>query len=586
MKKLIKIYASTRKYWIYAVLTPIVMVAEAIFELQIPSIVGELINYLEDINEIGSAIDVNILLSKFVVPLLCWSLASLVCGVLGGIFAPIASAGFAANLKDDLYKKIMSFSFTNIDKFHSSSLITRMTTDTNWVQMSYQISIRMLFRSPTMFIYALIKAYQISPKMSSIFLVAIPIIAVGLLLIFTTAHPYFEKGIKQIDLLNESVEENVRGIRVVKSFTIEKEQISKFDSVSDKIYRFFSKASKIVNLNNPLMMISIYGVIIAIAVFAAPYIGAGTMGIGDLQALISYATQILSALMMISMIMMMLIISKPSRERIYQILIEEPTIINKKESIKEVQNGDVIFENVSFKYSEQSEKPVLNKINFEVKSGTTLGILGTTGSSKTTLVSLIARLYDVNEGSIKVGGVDVKDYDINSLRDAVSVVLQKNILFSGTIKDNLRWGDKEATDEEIVKVCEISQADGFIRQFPDSYDTYIEQGGNNVSGGQKQRLCIARALLKNPKILILDDSMSAVDTKTDKLIRDGLKDYRPDITKIIVAQRCSSVMDADSIIILDNGEVIDQGTHEELLKNSKVYQDIYYSQNQEVNKDE
>lgn len=584
MKAFINIYKSTGKYWPFMVITPIVMVGEAIVQLQIPNYISKLVDYLQYTETIE--ISQILILGLY---LLLFSLASLVLGVLGGICAPIASTGFSKNLKNRMYKQIQTFSFANIDKYHTSSLVTRMTTDINWVQMSYQMSIRMMFRAPAIFVYALIMAHRITSDMTmtNIYLISLPIIVVGLIIIFALSHPLFEKGIKKIDSLNEVVEENVRGIRVVKSFTREKDEIRKFDESNDSIYNIFNKAQKIVNLNGPLMNGAVYVVMILLCYFGSLSI-ANSSGLttGGLYALLSYATQMLSALMMLSMIFAFFVISKPSRTRINEILTEVPTIQNNPDAITEVEDGSVEFKNVFFKYNITSEKFVLNDINLRVNSGETLGILGTTGSSKTTLISLIARLYDVLDGEVLVGNVNVKDYDIKTLRDAVSVVLQKNVLFSGTIKDNLKWGKEDATDEEMIAACKLAQADSFIMQFEKGYDTWIEQGGNNVSGGQKQRICIARALLKNPKILILDDSMSAVDTKTDMLIRDGFKTYNNDMTKIIVAQRCTSVMNADKIIILDEGMIIAEGTHDELLKSSNVYQEIYYSQNKEAKKNE
>ncbi|MBP5342624.1 ABC transporter ATP-binding protein [bacterium] len=579
MKKIFSLYKYAGKYWIYAVLCPIFMVGEAVLELQIPDQIGNLINYLRYTS--AEALELMEIL-KYGLILLGFSFASLLSGMIGGITAAIASSGFAKNLKTDLFRKIESFSFANIDKYSTSSLITRMTTDSNWIQLSFAMSIRMLFRSPALFIYAIIKASRVSGDLSMIFFIAVPFILLGLIIIFLTAHPHFSKGIKKIDKLNEVVEENVRGIRVVKSFTKEKAEINKFEAVSKDIYKEFTFAQKIVNLNEPVMMISMYTVLIFIAVIGSQMTGTGDLTSGELYELITYSFQILINLMMMSMVFSLFIISKPSRDRVYEVLHEKPTITNPNDPIMEVKDGSIEFHNAYFKYNESSEKYVLNNINLKINSGETIGILGTTGSSKTTLISVIARLYDLSSGTVKVGGYDVKEYDLKVLRDAVSVVLQKNVLFSGTILDNLRWGNKDATDTECIEASKIAQADSFIEQFPDKYNTYIEQGGSNVSGGQKQRLCIARAILKNPKILILDDSMSAVDTKTDKLIRDGLKEYRKDITKIIVAQRCASVMDADKIVIIDNGEIIGLGNHDNLMKTSKAYQEVYYSQNKEV----
>jgi len=575
MKKMLYLYKYAKRYWIFAVLTPIFMVAEALLELQIPSYISELLTIISE----GNGTTEKLLEIAF--QLLFFSLLSLIAGILGGIFASIAASGYSMELKNELFKKVESFSFSNIDKYTTSSLITRMTTDVNWVTMSFQMSIRMLFRSPALFIYAIIKASKVSSGLTLVYFIAIPIIIGALITIFACSHPLFEKGIKQIDKLNEKVEENIRGIRVVKSFTLEKQEINKFEETNDKIYKTFSKAHKIVNVNGPVMTFSMYVVIIIITYLCTISIAKGEMKFGVLNEMITYSVQILTSLMFISFIFAMFIISKPSRTRIFEVLNEVPTIKNIDNPIKDVKDGSVEFKNCYFKYNESSEKYVLNNINLKINSGETIGILGTTGSSKTTLISLIARLYDATKGEVKVGGINVKEYDLEALRDAVSVVLQKNLLFSGTIKENLRWGNNKATDEELIEASKIAQCDSFIELMPDKYDTLIEQGGSNVSGGQKQRLCIARAILKDPKILILDDSMSAVDTKTDKLIRDGLKKYRPNITKIIVAQRCQSVFDADKIIIIDNGEIIDFGTHEELLNSSSIYKEIYYSQNKE-----
>ncbi len=576
MKEWKLLYKSVRQYTVLAILTPILMVCEAVAELQIPNLISSLIDYLNE-----SAVVELSSIFMFGLKLLGVAVLSLISGVLGAVTAARAGSGFAANLKSDMFKKIQSFSFTNIDKYHSSSLITRMTTDANWVQMCFIMTIRMAVRAPAIFIYAFIKALFIQPQMSFIFLITVPMIIVGIALIFTFAYPQFSKAIKRIDDLNAVVEEDIRGIRVVKSYTNEKYEKNKFKGVNDDIYKKFRKANIIVNFNSPLMMLAIYGVIILIAIFGTENIGRGLMSTGDLYALITYSVQILAALMMFSMVIVFFIISRPSQKRICEILNEKPSITNKENAIEEIKNGDVEFKNVYFKYNSQSERYVLNNINLKIKSGETVGILGTTGSSKSTLVSLIARLYDTTDGEILVGDEDIKDYDVKALRDSVSVVLQKNELFSGTIKENLKWGNQEATDEEIEEAAKISQSEEFILQMPNKYDTNIEQGGNNVSGGQKQRLCIARAILKKPKILILDDSMSAVDTKTDAKIRDGLRNFMPEITKIIVAQRCSSVMDADKIIILDDGEIKAIGRHSELLETSAVYQEVYYSQNQE-----
>ena len=574
MKKIMTLYKSVGKYWPFAVLTPLFMVGEAVLELQIPGKISEIITYLQGLG--NSPIDSAFIWER-ALWLIVFSLASMACGVLGALFGARASAGFSANLKNRLFRKVQTFSFSNIDKYSSSSLITRMNTDVQWVNMSFSMSIRMIFRSPTIFAYALIKASRISKELMLVYLIAIPILVVGLTLIHLFAHPQFEAGVKKIDKVNEVVEENVRGVRVVKSFVREDDEIKKFDQENNLLYKYFKRGQTIVQLTSPLMMIAIYTVILLIVL-----IGVNKIESGQIYEMVTYSLNILIALNMLSMVFTFMVISKPSRERIYEVLTEVPTIKSPENAVEEVKDGSVEFKNVFFKYNQESEKYVLNNINLKINSGETIGILGTTGSSKTTLISMIARLYDVLDGEVLVGGVNVKDYDLEVLRDAVSVVLQKNQLFSGSIIDNLRWGKEDATLDEIKEACKIAQASSFIEAMPKQYETKIEQGGSNVSGGQKQRLCIARAILKDPKILILDDSMSAVDTKTDALIRAGLKEYKKDITKIIVAQRYMSVQDADKIIIIDNGEIIDCGTHEELLKNSKTYQEIYHSQNQEA----
>ena len=574
MKKIMTLYKSVGKYWPFAILTPLFMVGEAVLELQIPGKISEIITYLQNLGE--APIDSAFMWGR-ALWLIVFSLASMACGVLGALFGARASAGFSANLKNRLFRKVQTFSFSNIDKYSSSSLITRMNTDVQWVNMSFSMSIRMIFRSPTIFAYALIKASRISKDLMLVYLIAIPILVVGLTLIHVFAHPQFERGVKKIDKVNEVVEENVRGVRVVKSFTREEDEIKKFDQENNLLYKYFKRGQTIVQFTSPLMMIAIYTVILLIVL-----IGVNRIESGQIYEMVTYSLNILIALNMLSMVFTFMVISKPSRERIYEVLTEVPTIKSPENAIEEVKDGSVEFKNVFFKYNLESEKYVLNNINLRIKSGETVGILGTTGSSKTTLISLIARLYDTLDGDVLVGGVNVKDYDLEVLRDAVSVVLQKNQLFSGTIIDNLRWGKEDATLDEIKEACKIAQASSFIEAMPQQYETKIEQGGSNVSGGQKQRLCIARAILKDPKILILDDSMSAVDTKTDALIRAGLKEYKKDITKIIVAQRYMSVQDADKIIIIDNGEILDVGTHEELLKKSETYQEIYHSQNQEA----
>ena len=568
IKKLIGCIGEFKKE---TILTPIFVAFESAFDVIIPFLMSLLID--NGINKGNSIVIIEI-----GVLLIISSLIAMICGAKSGKYAARASSGFARNLRRKIYYNVQDFSFSNIDKFSTSSIVTRHTTDINNVQMAFQMLIRIAIRAPLMLIFALIMAFFIKPKLAIIFLVAIPILGIGLYVIATTAHPIFERAIKKIDTINSVVQENVRGIRVVKSFVTEDKEIDKFYKASDELYRNFSKAEKIVSLNNPLMQFTVSSIIVLLSWFGGKEIILGGLTTGEFTSLISYTMQILISLMILSMILVMLMISRASCERIVEILDEKSDLTNKENPIKEVKDGSISFENVNFSYVKDENKLCLKNVNLNIKSGETVGIIGGTGSSKSTLVQLIPRLYDVTTGSVKVGGVDVRDYDIESLRNQVAMVLQKNVLFSGTIKDNLRWGNENATDEELVKACKQAQADSFINQFPDGYDTYIEQGGTNVSGGQKQRLCIARALLKKPKILILDDSTSAVDTKTDSLIRKAFIEEIPNTTKIIIAQRISSVQDADKIIVLDNGNINGVGTHEELLASNEIYKDVYYSQ--------
>ncbi len=554
-----------------AILTPILVSIEAILDVLIPFLMSILIDNGINKNDAGVIYKTGAIL------ILC-AIASLIFGVLAGRTAAKASNGFARNLRKDMFYNVQKFSFSNIDKFSTASIITRHTTDIMNVQMAFQMIIRVAVRSPLLLVFSLIMAFAINVKLALIFLVAIPILGTGLYLIATKAHPIFERVFKTYDKLNSVVEENVRGIRVVKSYVTEEKEIEKFENISNKIYTDFSKAEKIVALNNPLMQFSINLVIILLSLFGGRAIIGSSLTTGELTSLISYAMQILTSLMMLSMVLVTIMISRASAERIVEILKEESDLKNKENPIEEVPNGGVQFENVSFSYVNDTNKLCLKNVNLDIKSGETVGIIGGTGSSKSSLVQLIPRLYDVTAGTLKVGGIDVKDYDLKVLRNNVAMVLQKNVLFSGTIKENLRWGNENATDEEIVKACKQAQADEFINQFENKYDTYIEEGGTNVSGGQKQRLCIARALLKNPKILILDDSTSAVDTKTDSLIRKAFKEELPNVTKIIIAQRISSVQDADKIIVMENGEINGVGTHEELMKTNKIYNEVYTSQ--------
>ena len=556
-----------------AILTPIFVIFEVVMEVLIPYLMARIIDVgiqnsdLNYIFKIGAILVVSAILS-------------LAFGMLSGRYAAKASAGFAKNLRQGMFYNIQNYSFTNIDKFSTSSLVTRLTTDVTNVQMAFQMIIRILVRAPIMLIFALVMAFSINNNLAWIFVVTMPILAVVLFYISIKAHPYFEKVFKKYDSLNRVVGENLNAIRVVKAYNREEHEEKKFGEVNDKVYELFKKAEKIVAFNSPAMQLTIYTCILLISWIGAKLIVGGTMQTGELSSIITYAWQILSSLMMISFVFVMIIIAESSAERIVEVLDEESTIHNNENSIKEVKDGSITFDHVSFQYDDakaEDELP-LEDINIDIKSGETIGIIGATGSSKSTIVNLIPRLYDVTKGSIKVGGIDVRDYDIETLRNEVAVVLQKNVLFSGTIKENLRWGNKEASDEEIVRVCKLAQADGFIQEFPDKYDTVLDQGGTNVSGGQKQRICIARALLKKPKILILDDSTSAVDTKTDALIRKAFREEIPNTTKIIIAQRITSVEDADRIIVLEDGKINGIGTSEELLKTNAIYKEVYESQ--------
>ena len=506
---------------------------------------------------------------------------SLACGAFAGKTAASASAGLAKNVRKDMYEKIQTFSFSNIDKFSTASLVTRMTTDITNMQNAYMMAIRIAVRSPMMFIFAVVMAFIMGGKLATTFVVIIPVMAFGLYMIGKFAMPAFRAVFKKYDKLNESVEENVRGMRVVKGFAREDYESEKFSNASDSIRIDFTKAERIVSLNGPLMQFCMFFNMVFVLTVGSKLIitnQGSTINVGELSSMMIYGFQILMSLMMISMIYVMLTMSLESIKRIAEVLNEEPAITNPENPVMDVKNGEIEFTDVHFSYSSRASREALNDIDLHIKSGMTVGILGGTGSSKSTLIQLIPRLYDVSSGSVKVAGIDVREYDLETLRDAVSVVLQKNVIFSGTIKDNLRWGNKEATDEELIEACKLAQAHDFIMDFPDKYDTYIEQGGTNVSGGQKQRLCIARALLKKPKILILDDSTSAVDMKTDALIRQGFKKFIPDTTKIIIAQRVASVQDADLILVMDGGTIKAQGTHEELLKTSDIYQEIYQQQ--------
>lgn len=573
---------SIREYKRDSILTPILVAFESLTECFLPLMVANLVNQMQN----GCDLSVIVKYGVILVVMACFSL---LFGALAGITAANASAGFGKNLRKDLFVAVQNFSFENIDRFSASSLVTRMTTDVTNVQMAYMMIIRTVVRAPLMLIFSLIMGFIMGGRLALIFLFTIPVLGVGLGLVIKKTMPLFRKVFRKYDNLNNSVQENINGIRVVKSFVREEFEMKKFNTAAEDVCGDFTRAEKILALNNPMMQFCIYVVMIFVMTFGSFLVvnfGGAIIQVGQLSSLLTYSFQILMSLMMLSMIFVMVTISIESCERIVAVLEEKHTISNPENPVYEVKDGSIDFNNVSFKYSKRADRYALADINLHIKSGQTIGILGGTGSSKTSLVNLISRLYDVTEGEVKVGGIDVKEYDLVTLRDAVSVVLQKNVLFSGSIKENLRWGNKEATDEEIEEACHLACADEFIEQFPDKYDTHIEQGGTNVSGGQKQRLCIARALLKKPKILILDDSTSAVDTKTDAIIRDGFKKFIPETTKIIIAQRVSSVQDADQIIIMNNGSIESVGTHEELLASNPIYQEVYYSQNRGGEQDE
>ena len=565
---------SVREYKKSSILAPLFIAAEVCVECTIPFVTAKLVNNIE------TGCDMPTLL-KYAALLVILALTSLTFGVLSAHFCSIASCGFAKNLRHDLYYSIQDFSFTNIDKFSTSSLVTRLTTDVNNIQISYMMIIRTAVRSPLMLIFAFTMAMIVSPSVSVAFAVIIPILAIGLILIIKNSWGIFHSVFKKYDALNNSVQENVSGMRVVKAFVREDYETKKFNEASDNVCADFTKAEKILALNNPLMQFCMNGLMVAVCFIGSRLIiksSGAAMMVGDLASLITYGVQILMSLMMLSMIIVTIALSMASAKRVTEVLSEKSSILNPVNPVTDVANGSITFENVSFKYSAEAENFALADINISIASGETVGIIGGTGSSKTSLIQLIPRLYDATEGSVKIAGIDVRDYDIKALRDNVAVVLQKNLLFSGTIKDNLHWGDPDATDEDMERICKLAQADEFIQKFPDKYDTYIEQGGTNVSGGQKQRLCIARALLKKPKVLILDDSTSAVDTKTDALIRRAFAEEIPGTTKIIIAQRISSVQHADKIIVMNDGRIEAMGTHDELLETSSIYREVYESQ--------
>ena len=560
-----------REYKKDAILSPVYVLVESLLDVAIPFVMADLIDKGIDAGNMGMILRYGAILVGF-------ALVALLFGALAGRSCARATAGFARNLRHDMFHHLQVYSFSNIDKFSAPGLVTRLTTDVNNVQNAFMMIIRTLIRCPAMLIFAMVMSFRINKEIAAIFLAVIPILGIGLYLILRRVHPVFTRVFKTYDALNGVVQENLSGIRVVKNFVREEHEIEKFDGISGKIYKDFSLAERIMSLNNPLMQSCIYACMILVSWLGAKQIVIGTMSTGNLMSFFTYIMQILSSLMMLSMVFVMITMSRTSAERIVEVLEEQSDITNGPDPVYEVKDGSIVFRDVSFSYAKRPDKEVLYNIDLEIASGQTIGIIGGTGSSKSSLVQLIPRLYDVTAGSVLVGGVDVRDYDLNTLRQNVAMVLQKNTLFSGTIKENLRWGNPDASDEELVRVCRLAQADEFIRSFPDGYDTYIEQGGTNVSGGQKQRLCIARALLRHPKILILDDSTSAVDTKTDALIGKAFREEIPDTTKIIIAQRISSVKDADQIIVMDNGSIHGRGTHEELLESNEIYREVYYSQ--------
>ena len=569
-----KLASCVREYKLPTILTLIFIVGEVFLEVLIPFNTADLVNAIKAGVSMSAVVKTGGLL-------VLMAMLSLCCGGAAGYFAAKASAGFAKNLRHDIFSRVQAFSFENIDRFSSASLVTRMTTDVVNTQMAFMMVIRIAVRAPLMFLFAIVMGFVMGGPLASTFLFIVPVLLFGLILIGHKALPAFRAVFRKYDKMNESIEENVRGMRVVKGFSREEYEKVKFGKASDDICRDFTKAERIVALNSPLMQLCVYFNMVFVLFVGSRLIVSSSgqiIDVGQISAMLTYGFMILMSLMMISMIYVMLTMSAESMKRIYEVLCEEPALANPAEPVTQVKDGSVDFSGVSFKYSKEAKKFALAGIDLHIDSGMTVGILGGTGSSKSTLIQLIPRLYDVTEGQVKVGGVDVRDYDLEVLRSAVSVVLQKNLLFSGTIRENLRWGNENASDEEIVQACKLAQADEFVRSFPDGYDSRIEQGGTNVSGGQKQRLCIARALLKKPKILILDDSTSAVDTKTDALIREGFRAYIPETTKIIIAQRIASVQDADMIVVLDNGCISAVGKHEQLLSSSSIYREVYEQQ--------
>lgn len=565
---------SIREYKLQTILSPLFIALEVLIEVMIPFITAKLIDSIEAKSTIAE-------IGRYGMILALMAVLSLICGALSGHFCAVASSGFAKNLRHDLFYKVQTYSFSNIDKFSTSSLVTRLTTDVTNVQNSFMMIIRTAIRSPMMLAFSVIMTMRISKKLTLIFLTTIPFLVVGVTFMLKKVMPFFKSIFKKYDALNNSVQENISGIRAVKSFVREDYEKQKFTKASDDVCDNFTRAEKLMALASPLVQMAIYVVMLLISFVGAKTIitsGNTEVTVGGLSSVMTYGMQVLMSLMMFTMIFVMITMSMASANRIVEVLDEEGSIQNPEAPVMQVKDGSISFENVSFSYSETAEKKTLENINLNISSGETVGIIGATGSSKTSLIQLISRLYDVTEGAVKVGGIDVRNYDVKTLRDSVSVVLQKNVLFSGTVSENLRWGNKDATDEELRRACVLAQADEFVSAMPDGYDTMIERGGTNVSGGQKQRLCIARALLKKPQILILDDSTSAVDTKTDALIRKAFRDEIPDTTKIIIAQRISSVQEADKIIVLDNGTINGIGTHEELIETNEIYREVFETQ--------
>lgn len=576
MLNMIKTLArSIREYKKNAILTPILVIVEVVLECIIPFVIANLVNEMQA----GCGMDTIL---HYGIQLLVMAVLSLVFGVAAGNTCATASTGFARNLRKDMFYCIQDYSFENIDKFSVSSLVTRMTTDVINVQMSFMMIIRIAIRGPLTMIFSFVMGFVMGGRLAMIFLVTIPLLGIGLFLVIRKATPIFRRVFRKYDALNDSVQENVQAMRVVKSYVREDYEKKKFANAAEDVCRDFTKAERIMAINSPMMQFCVYAGMAFVLSFGSYMVitsHGAEVAVGQMSAILTYSFQILMSLMMLSMVFVMITMSLESAERIVEVLSEKSSLTSPENAVTQIKDGSIDFDDVSFKYSEKAERMALEGVNLHIKSGEVIGILGGTGSSKTTLVQLIPRLYDVTEGSVKVGGVDVRKYDLEALRNNVAMVLQKNVLFSGTIKDNLRWGNAQATDEEIVHACKLAQADEFIQLFPDKYDTWIEQGGANVSGGQKQRLCIARALLKNPKVLILDDSTSAVDTRTDSLIRQAFREFIPQTTKIIIAQRVASVQDADRIIVMDGGRISAIGTHEELLRTSEIYREVYTSQN-------